>query len=179
MRAVLRNPARQDAVASRGGVAGGLSTDGSPTSSQPARQSDSVYDGRQIFETTACVNCHNVSGTNAHGKFGPDLTHLMSRETIAAGAAQNTPENLRLWIKDPEHLQTRVADACHATRGPGPGRSHRLSADFALTEQGKQLMANAESILKPMVVCQLRKSPGRCSTACTNGSSPSITRNSA
>ena len=70
--------------------------------SQPAQQSDSVAHGRQVFESTACVNCHTVSGTNAHGKFGPDLTHLMSRETIAAGAAANTPENLRLWIKDPD-----------------------------------------------------------------------------
>ncbi len=69
---------------------------------QPAQQTASALRGRQIFETTACVNCHTVSGTNANGKFGPDLTHLMSRETIAAGAAQNTPENLRLWIKDPD-----------------------------------------------------------------------------
>ncbi len=43
-----------------------------------------------------------LSGTGAHGKFGPDLTHLMSRETIAAGAALNNRENLRQWIKDPE-----------------------------------------------------------------------------
>ncbi len=70
--------------------------------SQPAQQSDSVAHGRQLFESTACVNCHTVSGTNARGKFGPDLTHLMSRDTIAAGAAANTPENLRLWIKDPD-----------------------------------------------------------------------------
>lgn len=69
---------------------------------QPAPQLDSVVQGRQIFESTACVNCHTVAGTNAHGKFGPDLTHLMSRETIGAGAAQNTPDNLRQWIKDPE-----------------------------------------------------------------------------
>jgi cytochrome c oxidase subunit 2 len=69
---------------------------------QPALPSDSVAQGRRIFETTACVNCHTVSGTNAHGTFGPNLTHLMSRDTIAAGAAPNTPENLRLWIKNPE-----------------------------------------------------------------------------
>ena len=66
---------------------------------------DSVSRGRQVFETTACVNCHTVSGTNAGGKFGPDLTHLMSRETIAAGAALNTRENLKLWVKDPETIK--------------------------------------------------------------------------
>ena len=68
----------------------------------PAQSVGNVAKGRQVFETTACVNCHTVAGTNAHGKFGPDLTHLMSRETIAAGAALNNRENLRQWIKDPE-----------------------------------------------------------------------------
>jgi len=61
-----------------------------------------VAKGRQVFETTACVNCHTIVGTDAKGKFGPDLTHLMSRETIAAGAALNNREDLRAWIKDPE-----------------------------------------------------------------------------
>jgi cytochrome c oxidase subunit 2 len=67
-----------------------------------ARQADDVKQGRHIFETTACVNCHTVSGTNAHGTFGPDLTHLMSRETIAAGATLLTPDNLRHWIMNPD-----------------------------------------------------------------------------
>jgi cytochrome c oxidase subunit II len=69
---------------------------------QEARQSDGSAPGRRVLESTACVNCHTVSGTNAHGTFGPDLTHLMSRATIAAGAALLTPENLRDWIRNPE-----------------------------------------------------------------------------
>ena len=72
---------------------------------RPARSVDSPARGRQIFESTACVNCHTVAGTNAKGKFGPDLTHLMSRETIAAGAARNSRENLRLWVKDPDAIK--------------------------------------------------------------------------
>jgi cytochrome c oxidase subunit 2 len=72
---------------------------------QPAHTDDSVYAGRRIFETTACVNCHTVTGTTAHGRFGPDLTHLMSRDTIASGAAANTPENLRRWIQNPDALK--------------------------------------------------------------------------
>jgi cytochrome c oxidase subunit 2 len=55
-----------------------------------------------VFETIACINCHAVAGTVAKGRFGPDLTHLMSRRTIASGAAENTPENLGMWIQDPE-----------------------------------------------------------------------------
>jgi cytochrome c oxidase subunit 2 len=68
---------------------------------QPGTQDEAVAAGRRIFETEACMNCHTIEGTPAHGTFGPDLTHLMSRATIAAGAAANTPENLRAWIQDP------------------------------------------------------------------------------
>jgi len=72
---------------------------------RPASVDEAVSQGRRIFETTACINCHNVSGTVANGHFGPDLTHLMSRDTIAAGAAPNTPENLRLWIQSPNTIK--------------------------------------------------------------------------
>jgi cytochrome c oxidase subunit 2 len=72
---------------------------------QPAFVNDAVAQGQRIFETTACINCHTVSGTVANGRFGPDLTHLMSRDTIAAGAAPNTPENLRLWIRNPNTIK--------------------------------------------------------------------------
>jgi cytochrome c oxidase subunit 2 len=72
---------------------------------QPASVGAAASDGQRIFETTACINCHAVGGTVANGRFGPDLTHLMSRDTIAAGAAANTPENLKLWIRNPDALK--------------------------------------------------------------------------
>jgi cytochrome c oxidase subunit II len=72
---------------------------------QPANQDEKELDGRRVFETTACVNCHAVGGTNGTGRFGPDLTHLMSRHTIASGAAENNPENLRLWIQNPDSIK--------------------------------------------------------------------------
>ena len=73
---------------------------------QSANQDDKELAGRHVFETTSCVNCHAAGGTNGTGRFGPDLTHLMSRRTIAAGAAENTPENLRLWIQNPDAIKT-------------------------------------------------------------------------
>src|SRR6202142_2534073 len=72
---------------------------------KPAVVRDAASQGKRVFETTACTNCHTVAGTTAKGRFGPDLTHLMSRDTIAAGAASNTPENLRLWIRNPEAIK--------------------------------------------------------------------------
>jgi cytochrome c oxidase subunit II len=72
---------------------------------QPAIVDSAVSQGQRVFETTACINCHTVSGTVANGRFGPDLTHLMSRDTIAAGAAPNNPENLRLWLRNPSAIK--------------------------------------------------------------------------
>ncbi|HET8947225.1 MAG TPA: cytochrome c oxidase subunit II [Candidatus Polarisedimenticolia bacterium] len=72
---------------------------------QPAARDERVAAGRRVFETTACLNCHAVGGSPANGRFGPDLTHLMSRRTIASGAAENTPENLRRWIENPDSVK--------------------------------------------------------------------------
>ena len=68
---------------------------------KPAVEDPGVAEGKHIFQTQSCINCHAVSGTVATGRFGPDLTHFMSRDTLASGIAPNTPENLRAWIKDP------------------------------------------------------------------------------
>ncbi len=72
---------------------------------QPAAQDEKAIAGRRVFETTACINCHAISGTPATGRFGPDLTHLMSRRTIASGAAENTTEKLRLWVQNPDAIK--------------------------------------------------------------------------
>lgn len=73
--------------------------------SRPAQITGPISEGQKIFERTACVNCHTVAGTAADGRFGPDLTHLMSRDTIASGAVPNTPANLRRWIQDPNAIK--------------------------------------------------------------------------
>lgn len=70
-----------------------------------AAQDPKAAQGRAVFEQNACINCHTIRGTVAHGRFGPDLTHLMSRDTIAAGALPNTQANLEQWIKDPARFK--------------------------------------------------------------------------
>jgi cytochrome c oxidase subunit II len=64
-----------------------------------------VQEGRAIFLRTACMSCHTVAGTLANGRFGPDLTHLASRDTIGSGPIENTPQNLRKWIADPNEMK--------------------------------------------------------------------------
>jgi len=72
---------------------------------KPAVDDPRVADGKQAFQHTACVNCHTVGGTLAQGKFGPDLTHLASRQTLASGVLPNTTANLRKWLDDPESIK--------------------------------------------------------------------------
>jgi len=71
------------------------------TVQQDDARSPQAIAGRRIFESTACINCHTIEGTVADGRFGPNLQHLMGRQTIASGAAANTRANLRLWIQNP------------------------------------------------------------------------------
>jgi cytochrome c oxidase subunit 2 len=67
-----------------------------------------VQEGRDLFQSVACINCHTIGNTVATGTFGPDLSHLMSRETIAAGAAANDPGNLYKWVRNPASIKPGV-----------------------------------------------------------------------
>ena len=58
-----------------------------------------------MFDAKACALCHRIQGTNAGGTVGPDLTHLMSRRHIAAGARPNTRGDLMAWVADPQGVK--------------------------------------------------------------------------
>lgn len=70
----------------------------------PAIVDPAVDEGRHLFAAFACLNCHVVDGVSA-GMFGPNLTHLASRETIGSGIVPLTRDNLRAWIADPQTLK--------------------------------------------------------------------------
>ena len=61
--------------------------------------------GAQLFTSIGCGGCHRIRGTEANGEVGPDLTHVGSRAYIAAGAIPNDMENLREWIRNPQHVK--------------------------------------------------------------------------
>ncbi|HEY2090488.1 MAG TPA: cytochrome c oxidase subunit II [Thermoanaerobaculia bacterium] len=54
--------------------------------------------GRSVFLSLPCVNCHAITGTDAYATIGPDLTHVASRPTLAAGELLNSKGNLGGWI---------------------------------------------------------------------------------
>jgi cytochrome c oxidase subunit 2 len=49
--------------------------------------------------------CHAIQGTPAGGTVAPDLTHVASRDYIAAGALRNTPVNMASWIVNPQSIK--------------------------------------------------------------------------
>jgi cytochrome c oxidase subunit 2 len=61
--------------------------------------------GRAVFMAKPCAACHSVRGTEATGSSGPDLTHVGSRRTIAAGLLERTRGSLAAWIADPQTLK--------------------------------------------------------------------------
>jgi cytochrome c oxidase subunit II len=74
---------------------------------QPAGEAASV-EGEQVFLDIGCAACHAVDGTDAVAQVGPDLTHLASRNTLAAGIVPNTRENLAHLIIDPWDLKPGI-----------------------------------------------------------------------
>jgi cytochrome c oxidase subunit 2 len=74
---------------------------------QSAVEDPAARDGKAAFLAQSCINCHRVRGTRAQGNYAPDLTHLMSRETLASGMIPNDKacEHLREWIADPQAVK--------------------------------------------------------------------------
>ena len=91
-----RGPSPPDSPATRGSMG---------AQSEDATDVVDAESGQRVFEQQACVSCHTIAGTMANGRYGPDLTHLMSRATIGSGAAPNTPDNLLAWIADPATMK--------------------------------------------------------------------------
>ncbi len=80
---------------------------------------DAAAKGLRLFQTSTCINCHAIRGVaGADAGVAPDLTHVASRKQLAAGLLENTPANMRLWLKNPQQIK--------------PGA---LMPDFNLTDQ--------------------------------------------
>lgn len=61
--------------------------------------------GQARFGELTCANCHNIRGINAQKQYGPDLTHIAGRKMLAAERIENTPENLKKWLHQPNIIK--------------------------------------------------------------------------
>jgi cytochrome c oxidase subunit 2 len=64
--------------------------------------------GEQVFMTSRCRTCHAISGTEAFGTVGPDLTHVASRRRLAMGTIENDRAHLKRWLVDPQAAKPGV-----------------------------------------------------------------------
>jgi cytochrome c oxidase subunit 2 len=97
-----------------------------------AATSDAAAKGLALFQTSTCINCHAIRGVPAAGaSVAPDLTHVASRRQLGAGILENTPANMRLWLKNPQHIK--------------PGA---LMPDFNFTDQDLSELAEYLSTLR-------------------------------
>jgi cytochrome c oxidase subunit 2 len=74
-------------------------------SGQRAPAADTSSASLAIFRAHGCAACHTIAGSGAVGNAGPDLSHVGSRETLAAGAAANTPGDLARWLANPQSVK--------------------------------------------------------------------------
>jgi cytochrome c oxidase subunit 2 len=70
---------------------------------EPATQDETR--GREIVEHGSCALCHTVAGTTASARTGPDLTHVGSRATLAAGRLPNDSQHMAEWLRDPQTIK--------------------------------------------------------------------------
>jgi len=101
---------------------------------QPSQtpKSDGAVKGLALFQTSTCISCHAIRGvTGADAGVAPDLTHVASRKQLGAGILENTPANMRLWLKSPQHIK--------------PGA---LMPDFTFTDQQVDQLAEYLSSLQ-------------------------------
>lgn len=73
--------------------------------SAPAPATPLTRAGYAYVTSRACSACHSIGGTPANGTVGPDLTHLASRRSIAAGAVPMSEGNLYGWVEDPQSIK--------------------------------------------------------------------------
>jgi cytochrome c oxidase subunit II len=98
----------------------------------PAATTDVAAKGLAVFQTLTCINCHAIRGVaGADLRVAPDLTHVGSRRQLASGMIDNTPANMRLWLKSPQHIK--------------PGA---LMPDFTLTDEQLDQLATYLSTLR-------------------------------
>jgi cytochrome c oxidase subunit 2 len=64
--------------------------------------SDQQWKGRTLVLSGNCVMCHAIAGTDASARRGPDLSHIGSRETLAAGALSNDEASMKRWLRNPQ-----------------------------------------------------------------------------
>lgn len=125
---------------------------------------------------TLCLSCHTVNGAqgsvppnqsdsagltgiDARANYGPNLTNIACRSTIAAGMLENNVDNMTLWLTDPDKVKPDdyMADVIKPTTWSSPDEARQM-AEFLET-------------LKPAGGC-FNENAGAANPGATPGASP-------
>jgi cytochrome c oxidase subunit 2 len=71
----------------------------------PDPTTDEERRGHDVFMQSPCVSCHTIRGTDAGSHLGPELTHVASRLTIAAGTLPNVRGHLAGWVANAQSIK--------------------------------------------------------------------------
>jgi cytochrome c oxidase subunit 2 len=84
----------------------------------PGPTTDAQKHGHDLFVHGPCALCHTIAGTDAAARRGPDLSHVASRLTLAAGTVPNRRGYLAGWIIDPQHTKPGTEMPAFSLAGP-------------------------------------------------------------
>ena len=127
--------------------------------SQPAVEDPAVQRGQGDVSGTVVRQLPRVRGTPARGTYAPDLTHLMSRKTLASGMVENTPDNLADWVRDPQTIKPGCLMPAFGLSRAQSGIDRALSVDASLTIRLKLAMTMS-SLVEPTRSIELAGRPG-------------------
>jgi cytochrome c oxidase subunit 2 len=135
-------------------LAGDATFDADPLAAWQAKQAPAaneepalIAQGHELFGAKTCMNCHTIrghsskSGSPYGGITAPELTHVGSRSSIAAGVLENSPERMSQWLHDPEYFK------------PGNKMVHGIGgmAGYYKLEDGKIMVENGKPVRNIML----------------------------
>jgi cytochrome c oxidase subunit 2 len=101
--------------------------------------------GQQAF--LACIGCHYINGNPiAIGKIGPNLTHIGSRNTIAAGLYPNDTEHLTAWLKNSRAMKPGVTMPTLGAGETDPTTKQKVTVGGLSDQQIADLVAYLQAL---------------------------------
>ena len=140
VRRILRHAARAHGAGGRSSTAIRTSSNGGEHQLQPAPAPATPLSARRLSICDAadqCSACHNIAGTPAGGQVAPDLTHLASRRSLAAGTLPMSKGNLYGWVEDPQSIKPGNKMPTIGLEPDAAARRRRLSRDPQMTDAGQ------------------------------------------
>jgi cytochrome c oxidase subunit 2 len=103
--------------------------------------------GMKTFNSTSCIGCHAIAGNPmAMGPIGPNLTHIGSRHTLAAGLYPNDTKHLSLWIKNARAMKPSIVMPTLGLNETDPMTKGKVTAGGLTDQQIADIVAYLQAL---------------------------------